>query len=276
METPIRVRQFGCEVADPFAQADRLLCSFSCGAASAVATKVAIDRNNGRLPVHIVYFDTGSEHPDNERFLADCEKWFGHAVATHKNPKYEDTWDVFRKERFLASPQGAKCTTVLKKHLADKIERVSDLHAFGFDASEGARASRFWTNQPEVMGWFPLIDAGLSKADCFAALEHAGIALPAMYKLGYRNNNCIGCVKGGAGYWNKIRKDFPDVFARMAVQERELGMPLVKATVKGERLRVFLDELDPTVGRYESEPSLSCGIVCQQVDMFQAERVRFA
>lgn len=31
-----------------------------------------------------------------------------------------------------------------------------------------------------------------------------------MYDLGYANNNCIGCVKGGIGYWNKIRIDFPE------------------------------------------------------------------
>ncbi len=38
-----------------------------------------------------------------------------------------------------------------------------------------------------------------------------------MYDLGYPNNNCIGCVKGGMGYWNKIRKDFPEVFQKRAV-----------------------------------------------------------
>lgn len=260
------VRQFGVEVADPFDRADRLLCSFSCGAASAVATKLAIERNAGRLPVEIVYFDTGSEHPDNERFLEECERWFGHPINRMSNPKYPDIWAVFDKHRYLAGVKGAKCTTVLKKHLADKIERVSDLHVFGFDATERARASRFWDNQPEVMGWFPLIDLQVSKVECFTRLASAGIRLPTMYLMGYKNNNCIGCVKGGAGYWNKIRKDFPDVFARMAAKERELNTKLLKVTINGVRQRVFLDELDPNAGRYESELSLSCGVVCQQPD----------
>lgn len=260
----MRVFQFGAQVDDPFKTADRLLCSFSCGATSAVATKRAIEINDGRLPVEIVYFNTGSEHPDNQRFLADCQEWFGHEIIIHGNPKYRDIWDVFQRERFLVGPTGAKCTTVLKKHVADKIERVTDLHVFGFDAREGTRARRFWANQPEVMAWFPLIDAGITKAQCFAVLSNAGISLPAMYLLGYRNNNCIGCVKGGAGYWNKIRRDFPDVFDRMAAQERELGIPIVKATINGVRQRVFLDELDPAAGRYESEPAMSCGVTCQQ------------
>ena len=42
-----------------------------------------------------------------------------------------------------------------------------------------------------------------------------------MYDMGYPNNNCIGCVKGGMGYWNHIRKDFPEVFDSRAKLERE-------------------------------------------------------
>ena len=54
-------------------------------------------------------------------------------------------------------------------------------------------------------------------------LENLGIKRPAMYDLGYGNNNCIGCLKGGMGYWNKIRIDFPEVFDRYSSLERETG-----------------------------------------------------
>jgi hypothetical protein len=88
-----------------------------------------------------------------------------------------------------------------------------------------------------------------------------------MYLLGYRNNNCIGCVKGQAGYWNKIRVDFPEVFDRMALLERKFNAALCKTEpiVNGKRTRqrIFLDELDPKAGRYGAEPSMSCGILCQ-------------
>lgn len=109
----------------------------------------------------------------------------------------------------------------------------------------------------------PLINAGLSKKDCFEKLTLAGIALPAMYLLGYKNNNCIGCVKGQAGYWNKIRKDFPEVFERMANMEIDLNIAINK-TYKGDgkRKRVFLKDLPPDMGRYSSEESLSCGVLC--------------
>ena len=83
----------------------------------------------------------------------------------------------------------------------------------------------------------------------------AGIEVPAMYKLGYKNNNCIGCVKGGKGYWNKIREDFPESFDRMAKQERRMGVKILKD--------VYLDELPRGVGRYESELDLECGVACE-------------
>ena len=107
-----------------------------------------------------------------------------------------------------------------------------------------------------------LIEKGFSKADCLGYLAKSGIELPAMYKLGYQNNNCIGCVKGQAGYWNKIRKDFPEVFDRMAKVERELNAAINKKYVKGERIRVFLDEMPEDMGRNVKEPEISCGIIC--------------
>ena len=55
----------------------RTIAWFSCGAASAVATKIALKENPD---IEIVYQDTGGEHKDNIRFLKDCEKWFGKKI----------------------------------------------------------------------------------------------------------------------------------------------------------------------------------------------------
>ena len=93
-------------------------------------------------------------------------------------------------------------------------------------------------------------------------MKAVSIELPMMYRLGYKNNNCIGCVKGGIGYWNKIRKDFPEDFARMAAVEREIGATILKDRRWGVTSRVYLDELDPTLGRYAAEPDIECGVVC--------------
>lgn len=215
------------------------------------------------MPVHIVYTDTNSEHADNKRFLSDCSKWFGQEIEILRSEKYNDIWDVFEKTKYLAGVRGARCTVELKKNLRTKYQDPQgDLQVFGFDISEKKRAQRFMDNNPEVALWTPLIDKTLSKKDCLALLAKQKIELPEMYKLGYRNNNCIGCVKGQSGYWNKIRKDFPDVFNRMMEVEEKIGAAINKTYVKGKRIKVFLKDLPPNAGRYESEPDISCSIWC--------------
>jgi Fe-S cluster biogenesis protein NfuA len=88
-----------------------------------------------------------------------------------------------------------------------------------------------------------------------------------MYKLGYANNNCIGCVKGGMGYWNAIRKDFPSQFKKMAKTERIIG----HAVLKDDGGPVYLDELDPNRGNFERDMPGDCGFTCEyQYDMFKA------
>ena len=86
-----------------------------------------------------------------------------------------------------------------------------------------------------------LIDKGVTKENCLGILWQKGIKLPKMYDLGYNHNNCIGCIKGGMGYWNKIRKDFPDHFNRMARIEREIGHSRFRDMDTNER--IWLDEI---------------------------------
>jgi hypothetical protein len=107
---------------------------------------------------------------------------------------------------------------------------------------------------PDFQHRFPLIERGLSKQDAHGILARAGIKRPKMYDLGYHNNNCIGCVKGGKGYWNKIRVDFPDIFAARVKMERDIG----RSCINGR----FLDELEPNEGRHDAPISEDCGVFC--------------
>lgn len=238
----------------------RVVVWFSCGAASAVAAKLVLQE---RPDAVLAYCDTGSEHPDNLRFLNECQKWLGVNVTVLRSSRYQDTWDVFQKTKYLVGPRGARCTTELKKKVRQNFEDLeNDVQVFGFDIAERERAARFQKNNPEVVCHFPLIDAGISKIQCLEFLSAAGVGIPEMYRLGYANNNCIGCVKGQAGYWNKIRRDFPDVFARMAKLERDLNVAICKSYAgDGKRKRVFLDQLDPNAGKY-SDLNVECGVLC--------------
>lgn len=236
----------------------RTLIWFSAGAASAVAAKIVLSEIDPST-VEIAYTDPGSEHPDNHRFLDECEAWFGHPITRLKSDRYTDTWDVWEKTKFLVSAVGARCTAELKKKVRYSFERPDDIQVFGYTAEEEHRANRFREQNPGVILKTPLIERGLSKDDCLAIIARSGIELPEMYKLGYRNNNCIGCVKGGMGYWNKIRVDFPEVFNRMERLERTLN----RSVLRSGGGPLFLDELDPHRGNHQTEASIDCSLLCQ-------------
>lgn len=105
----------------------RRIAHFSCGAASAVATKLS-------NPDEIWYAATGSEDDDNMRFLADCEKWFSQKVRIIRSDKYESTWDVWEKRRYISGVSGAPCTSELKVFPRLKEQRADDVHIFGYTA----------------------------------------------------------------------------------------------------------------------------------------------
>lgn len=136
------------------------------------------------------------------------------------------------------------------------FQRPCDLQIFGYtaDKKDKKRAARLLEQNPEINAVFPLIGLGITKEDCYRMVKEAGIELPMMYRLGYNNNNCIGCVKGGMGYWNKIRVDFPDVFERMALLEEKLGATCMNG--------LSLRELRPGQGRHEDLDIGECGFVC--------------
>ncbi len=234
----------------------------SAGAASAVAAKLALAQG----PAVLAYTDPGSEHPDNARFLADLERWFGQEVVRLRSSEYRDVDDVIERKRYIVGPAGAPCTTELKRRLRFAFQRPDDRQVFGYTIEEVDRARHSEKNDPGIDWWWPLIEAELTKEDCLAMVHRAGIELPVMYRLGYGNNNCIGCVKANNfTYWNMVRVDFPDVFARRARQEREIGHSICSEEVTpGSRAKtpVWLDELDPELGKGRPVPSVECSLLC--------------
>lgn len=241
---------------------DRTLVWFSCGAASAVAAKVAIKK--ATLPVEVLYCDTLKyEHPDNIRFMKDVEAWIGREIKILHSDKYEDIFDVFRKRQYIVGHGFAPCTEALKKDVRIAYSTPGDQHVLGLTADEEKRISNFEAQNSQLWVEWVLRDMGITKKECFRILSEAGIELPAMYRLGYRNNNCIGCVKGGAGYWNKIRRDFPEAFEHMAELERELSATICKYRGK----RVYLDELPNDVGTYQAE-DIECGTLCVREEVY--------
>lgn len=232
---------------------------FSCGAASAVATKLS----NADV---IAYCETGSEDVDNARFMLDCEKWFNKSI-TKLTGKFKNTWEVWEKRKFINGMDGAPCTGELKIKPRLGFQLPDDVHVFGYtaDASDVRRAKILRENWPELNISTPLIDKGITKAACIAMVMNAGIEPPRVYKLGFPNANCIPCGKATSpAYWALVRKEFPVEFERMTELSRRVGARLTRMNEE----RIFIDEVPhdyPVTEAIAPECDFLCGMAEQEL-----------
>lgn len=253
---------------------------FSAGVSSAVATWLVRDQVD-----KIIYQHIDDQHCDTMRFVKDCERWFGKPIEIIQSP-YKSVNNACRAMAYINTPAGAACTRLLKRRVRKEWEIQNEwfnrfCYVWGMDVIESkpnlkrkdklSRCDALREAMPNQDHLFPLVDKQITKEEAHGILHKAGIKRPAMYDLGYRNNNCIGCVKGAKGYWNKIRIDFPEVFRARAEMER-----LIEATcMNKERERpdqpasetntakLYLDELDPQSGRDQEPVVEECGAMCE-------------
>lgn len=230
------------------------VCWISAGVSSFIAgylERETIDK--------FIYIDIDDQHPDSARFIKDCEKVLGKEIEILKSPygsveNASKAFGLFGNARTGFAP----CTNWLKKRVRKEWEyehRDYDItYVWGMDCTEQKRAERLEETMFEFNHSFPLIEKQITKQEAHGMCEALGIKRPIMYDMGYNNNNCIGCVKGGMGYWNKIRVDFPDVFRSRANLERQFGSSILK--------ECYLDELDENRGRMSDEIETECDIFC--------------
>ena len=225
---------------------------FSCGVSSAIVAYLCKDELD-----EIIYQHIDDQHPDSLRFLHDVETLIGRKMTVEQSP-YMNVENVCRSFGMIRRVKYAKCTDILKRRMRKNWESThpgEHTYYWGMDCGETDRVVEIIKAMPKHDHRFPLIERQMIKEDCHGMIASLGVKRPMMYDLGYRNNNCIGCVKGGMWYWNKIRTDFPEVFASRAKLERDIGHSCIKG--------VFLDELDPNAGRDEKPIDMSCGIMCE-------------
>lgn len=236
------------------------VCWVSAGISSFMAGYLAGDVDEW------IYIDIQDQHIDSIRFIKDCEKAIGKEIKILRSKEYRCVEDCVRvfggfSNRFNGF---APCTNWLKKRVRKEWEEQHKdyelTYVWGFDLKEKNRADRTIEANPQAKHEFPLIDKELSKEEVHGLFERTfDFPRPKMYEMGYPNNNCIGCVKGGMGYWNNIRKDFPEVFESRSKLEREVGYSILKDS-NGKP--IFLDELEEDRGNMNTEIFPDCGIMC--------------
>lgn len=269
-----------------------IICWWSGGITSAVACKIALDLY-GVDRCRFIMIDTMNEDMDTYRFKSDCEKWYGKKIETITaiGDKYESIQDVWRKYKSLNVANGAVCSGELKKAVRLRWQKENEythqVFGYEFDRKEMKRAISMKDNHQDAKPIFPLLMLGMDKTDCLNYCLDADIKPPLAYELGFQNNNCLqtGCVQGGIGYWQKMKRDRPRTFYEMADMEHELtdkkGEPVTmmkdqsKAAKASGNTLVFLVKhpdypelkcIDDMDGR-EPEPLMECNGFCGTNDL---------
>lgn len=265
---------------------------WSGGVTSAVTCQLCLEWF-GHDNVRIIFIDTHNEDADTYRFKMDCERWYSKQIETISNPDFDNIQQVWYKSLSLNVATGAKCSQMLKRMTRERFERVNafSLQAFGFTIDEVKRAKGMLSNHPGAKPFFPLIANLLTKEDCIKMILDANtlfmtIQVPRTYRLGFLNNNCFqtGCVQGGIGYWQKMRREHPEKFDKMASVEHELtnlkGSPVTMLKDKAnDGALVFLKphpayphikDISMMKGR-EPKPLLECNGFCGTNDLERNE-----
>ena len=205
----------------------KVISWWSGGVTSAVTCKLCIDIF-GLENCEFIFIDTYNEDEDTYRFMKDCERWYGKEISSISaiGKKYKSIQEVWEKHLSLNVATGAICSSELKRAVRVEWEKHNeyDHQAFGFEMGEHKRAMSLVINYPKSKPIFPLLMFGLDKMECSKMIREQGIDLPRMYQFGFQNNNCFktGCVQGGIGYWQKMQREFPDKFEKMADVEHDL------------------------------------------------------
>ena len=255
---------------------------FSAGVDSAVACKLALDKG---LPVVLYYIETGASHPDSIRFLHDCENWYGQKINIVQSRRYSSPFDCVVKEKMIGAVK--ICTDKLKRSFYNSVAKEWEqkgykviniigydytphevnVRAFNYVGSAEERAIRLKLERG-MNHYFPLIEEKFDKQRCKNVLAAAGIKEPEMYSLGFKHNNCIGCIKAGKAYWALIRKLFPDEFAKWAKLERKQGAAILKKAVgkneEGKNIYGpdYLDEIPADYPAHDKDPFACDGFFC--------------
>ena len=264
---------------------------FSGGVTSAVACRLAIDKF-GVDNCRVIFIDTRNEHDDTYRFLEDCESWYKVKIEKIASKQYSSIQETWFKHLSLNTARGAICSYKLKRVVREQWQKTNeyDHQIFGFEYTkrEVNRARALTLNHPKTKPLFPLIENKLSKKDCVKIISDAGVEVPVVYKLGFKNNNCLktGCVQAGTGYWKKIQTDMPKLFDRMAKVEHDIsrlkGKPVTMLRDAKKNLIFLKANPDyPEIKTIETlkgqpvKPIIECNGLCDRRNKLQRLKNKF-
>ena len=205
------------------------------------------------MPVDIILFcDTGLEFEGMYHHIDKLEKYIGIPITRLKSaqpfeylffehmPKRKNPELIGRKGYSWGGPRNRWCTAMLKTRIIDRYLRelakeYTLKQYIGIAADEPQRVREFN---------YPLIDWGMTEADCLAYCKERGFDWDGLYDIFHRVS-CWCCPLQSFDELRKLRRHFPELWERLRYMDKNTWRNFLK-NYSVEQLEVrfaFEDEL---------------------------------
>jgi 3'-phosphoadenosine 5'-phosphosulfate sulfotransferase (PAPS reductase)/FAD synthetase len=217
-----------------------------------------------------LFSDTKREDEDTYRF--------GHEVARRWNLNVveasdgRDLWDVFIAQRMIPARQISMCSIRMKIKPSQKwLEECkgSGWVHYGYDLDEEERAERTRKNWKfeHLSPSFPLIEWGISKAQCFGYFNAHNVKTPRIYER-FQNANCLPFKNFSVKDWIALGYHYPDKFNEAMAFEEANGLRWIQEGTTLREVMAMVPAQPPTrKGRRKlqmMEPAFSFDMGCDR------------
>ena len=205
------------------------------------------------MPVDIILFcDTGLEFEGMYHHIERLEKYIGIPITRLKSeqpfeylffehmPKRKNPELIGRKGYSWGGPRNRWCTATLKTRIIDRylreLSKEYTLHQYiGIAADEPQRVREFH---------YPLIDWGMTEADCLAYCKERGFDWDGLYDI-FQRVSCWCCPLQSYDELRKLRKHFPELWERLRYMDKNTWRNFLKnySVEQLEARFAFEDEL---------------------------------
>ena len=205
------------------------------------------------MPVDIILFcDTGLEFEGMYRHIDKLEKYIGIPITRLKSqqpfeylffehmPKRKNPELIGRKGYSWGGPRNRWCTAMLKTRIIDRyLRELSKEYTLkqyiGIAADEAHRVRDFN---------YPLVDWGMTEADCLAYCKERGFDWDGLYDIFHRVS-CWCCPLQSYDELRKLRRHFPELWERLRYMDKNTWRNFLKnySVEQLEARFAFEDEL---------------------------------
>jgi len=191
------------------------------GGVNSVALMILLLREQRPLD-GVVFADTGGEVPETYAYLDVTRAYLAQhgvpftVVAKRGRTLYETAWErrVIPSTIWRWSTRDYKVLPILR-HYRALGGHVNQYLAIAWDEIERMKSSRV----DYVTNLYPLVDRRITRADCVALIQEAGLPIPP-------KSACFFCPFGTLDRWRWLYATHPDLYEKaMALEERSKHFP---------------------------------------------------